>query len=327
MGLGFNLGNTFDLNLRTTDPAKIRPMIDLYVAAGMKHIRIPVSWTEEFAGDNLADHLGNIDAEHQRLQRLREVVDYALSKGLYVVLNTHHERAFKETYNGSEFYDAIFTNLWTRIATLFADAPPELIFEVLNEPEGAFGDNIGGRDPGSEEAIAWTRRISVVGHEAIRATGGRNATRVIMIPTNGQGNQSTLEAIYPTRATLPGAGHDPYLAIQVHTYDPWSFCGQDGKNDAYPGDDWVAANLRRVAAHGRALGVPINYGEFGVGRAERQADRDTAVVRGFYRTIAQTALAERMSATVWDDGGWFGLVERGPDGALRFTHGIVPAMF
>ena len=84
MGLGFNLGNTFDLNLRTTDPAEIRPVIDLYVAAGMKHIRIPVSWTEEFEHDNLADHLGNIDAAHPRLRRLHEVVDYALSKGVTI---------------------------------------------------------------------------------------------------------------------------------------------------------------------------------------------------------------------------------------------------
>lgn len=326
MGLGFNLGNTFDLDQRPTEPALIRPVIDFYVAAGMKHVRIPITWWEGFGGDVLADPIGNVNFDHPRFGQLQEVIDYALHQGLYVVINAHHEREFKAHYNGTRIYDAAFSNLWTQIARYFSEYPPQLVFELLNEPEGAFGDTHAGSDPFGPQALEFTRQINRVGHRAIRATGGRNATRVIMVAPNRQGNQSMIEEVFPDQASLPGAGSDRYLVIQVHTYDPWSFCGQDGDNSAYPGAAEIKRALRAVAAHGHLLGVPINYGEFGVGRREDQSDRDSAVAREFYRTIGQTVLAEKMSATVWDDGGWFGLLERDATGHWQARHGLVPAM-
>ena len=46
MGTGFNLGNTFDLASHSTIPETIYKIIDLYYNAGMRHIRIPVTWME-----------------------------------------------------------------------------------------------------------------------------------------------------------------------------------------------------------------------------------------------------------------------------------------
>ena len=326
LALGVNIGNTFDLNQHPTDFAKIKPLIDLYADAGLKHIRIPITWTEGFDGDALADPLGTINLDHPRFRQLQALIDYALQQGLYVVINAHHEREFKRLYNGSRVYEALFAHLWTQIATHFAAYPQQLIFELLNEPEGALGDSHDGTDYRDPVAIAFTRRIAEIGHEVIRQTGGLNQTRIIMIPTNRQGNQSALETVYPDKNALPGQGHDPYLIIQVHTYDPWSFCGQDGTNAAYPGQAAIAAPLLTVAAHGKRLGVPINYGEFGVGRQHNQADRDSDVVREYYKAIAQTTLSSDMSATAWDDRGWFRLVETKPDGSYQFSAGIIPAM-
>lgn len=326
MGTGFNLGNTFDSNQQSSEPASIKPLIDCYVAAGMQHIRIPVTWMEGFKGDVLADSLGNVNFEHPRFLQLKEVIDYALEKGLYVVINTHHERNFKKTYNNTAAQNAKFANLWTEIATYFKTYPQTLIFELLNEPDGGFGEWGGEIKPVDSLGLAHTRMIGNIGVEAIRNSSPLNKNRVVMITTNGMGNHALIEEVYPSKAELPRGGKDNFIAIQVHSYDPWSFCGQDGKNEEYIGKEKTAAALKAVSAHAKTLGVPVNYGEYGVGRASNQEDRNTDLVREFYQTIVQTTLEEGMSSTVWDDRGWFGLIGKNGNGDYQFIHNIVPFM-
>lgn len=327
MGAGFNLGNTFENGFNSTSPEEIKPIIELYIKAGMKHIRIPVTWMEGFDGDALTDQKGNINFEHNRFLKLKEVIDFSLSKGLYVVINTHHERGFKEHYDGSSEFNNKFENLWKGIANYFKDYPQHLIFELMNEPEGAFGDWSGGRNPSDSLAISLTRAINKVGYNAIRKTGGLNEFRIIMIATNGMGNHTTIEEVFPSKEFLPGNGMDPYLAIQVHTYDPWSFCGQDGSNLEYPGNDIVKNSIIKVAEHSKLIGIPVNYGEYGVGRAKNEHERNTEIVREFYRTVVETTYQNGMSSTVWDDRGWFGLIQKDrTNDKWKFINNIVPYM-
>lgn len=323
---GFNLGNAFDFGLQSTDPEEVKPVIDLYVEAGMKHIRIPITWLEKVNGDKLADEDGNVDFENERFKQLQEIIDYALSKELYVVINTHHEKEFKENYDGTDEYNKIFTTLWTDIATHFKKYPQELIFELLNEPEGAFGDWIGGANPFDKDAIALTRQVYEVGHSVVRGTGGLNETRIIMISTNGMGNHTMIEETYPSKDELPGKGEDQYLAIQVHTYDPWAFCGQDGGNKNYPGKGEIKTSIEAAFEHAKLLDTPINYGEFGVGRASNTDERNSDIVREYYHTVVQTALEAGMSSTVWEDRGWYRLIEKDSDDNWTFINGIVPFM-
>lgn len=323
MGTGFNLGNTFDYNLQSTNPASIYPIIDQYYGVGMRHIRIPVTWMDGFGGNTLADAGGNINFSHARFTQLQSVIDYAINKKMFVILNAHHEHWLNESYDGSTPYNDAFANLWTGIANNFKDYSHLLIFEVLNEPQGVFGDWSGGANPISTAALALTRQINEVGYDAIRLTGGLNSNRVIMVSTNGMGNHSQLDEVYPSLSSLPGMGEDKFLAFQVHTYDPWAFCGQTGSNAAWPGSKAIANSLRFVSKHAKALNVPVNYGEFGVGRDANAAERNSNIVREYYRTMRLTCLSEKMSATVWDDRGWFGLVNR--DGS-SFIHNIVPTM-
>lgn len=326
MGGGFNLGNVFDYGLNTTAPATNKAIVDLYYSAGMRHVRIPVTWMDGFSS-NLADANGNIDFLHPRFLELREIIDYALAKKMYVVLNTHHEHWLKNHYDGTAAYDTKFSKLWHGIATYFKDYPKQLIFDVLNEPEGTMGQwaGTGFPQPTNATAIELTRKINKVGYDAIRATGGANATRIIMVEPNGQGNQGMIEAVYPTKASLPGGGADTYLALQVHTYDPWAFCGQTGTNAAYPGNTTIETGIKKVGQHSVLLDVPVNYGEFGVGRQNNTAERNTDIVRSYYRIIKQTCKAEKMSFTTWDDRGWFGLIT-GSGTSFNFTNNIVPYM-
>ncbi len=326
MGTGFNLGNTFDLAQNPTTIESIRPIIDLYYAAGLRHIRIPITWKEGYGGNTLANDAGTVNVMHPRFLQLKAVIDYALEKKMYVVINTHHENWLKQNYNGTPAHDTVFTTLWRGIANYFKGYSDHLIFEILNEPDGVFGDWNGGPTANDPFALALTRNINYVGVKAIRETGGKNATRIIMVGLNGQGNQSQIEEVYPDKESLPGKGSDAYIAIQVHTYDPWSFCGENGSNSAWPGTAPLINGIAKVSAHAKLLGVPINYGEFGVGRATNVAERNTDIVRLYYRTMRLTIINEKMSATFWDDRGWFGLVASDIFGGYSFVYNIIPSV-
>lgn len=323
MGTGFNLGNTFDYALHSTNPFNIYPIIDLYVNAGMKHIRIPVTWMDGFNGNTLADANGNINFSHTRFIQLKAVIDYALSKKLFVVLNTHHESWLYKNFNGLLPLTNSFANLWKGIATHFKDYPHQLIFEVLNEPQGVFGDWNGGTNPLNNSAILLTRQINNIGYQAIRQTGGLNTNRVIMVSTNAMGNHQQLDDVYPSLETLPGGGADKYLSFHVHTYDPWAFCGQTGSNTFWPGSNVIANSLKAVSTYAKSLNVPVNYGEFGVGRESNAVERNSTIVREYYRIMRLTCLNEKMCPTVWDDRGWFGLVNSVGN---SFIYNIVPNM-
>lgn len=325
MGPGFNLGNTFDNGINPTTFESIKPILDLYKGAGMKHVRIPTTWIDRFT-DRLADENGNLNINHPRFLQLVQTIDYALSLDLYVVLNTHHEHWLKDHYDGTAAFDTKFQTLWTGIANHFKGYPHKLIFEVLNEPEGTMGELDGNGpfpDPSDPTAIAYTRKVNLVGYNAIRATGGNNTSRIVMVGLNGQGNALNFPSIYPTAAAIPGAGSDPYVAIQVHSYNPWAFCGETGSNAAFPGTVTIEKGIQDVGIHAVKLNVPVNYGEFGVGRSNNTAERNTDLVRGYYRTMAQGTLGQKMSYSVWDDRGWFGLVN---NTGTTFTNNIVPFM-
>ena len=323
MGTGFNLGNTFEIASRTTNPTSIYPIIDLYANAGMKHIRIPVTWMDEFSGNTLADTAGNINFSHPRFIQLKAVIDYAINKKMYVILNTHHEHWLYNKYDGSLKYKNAYTNLWTGIATYFKSYPHLLIFEILNEPQGVFGGWSGSVSPSNSTALALTREINKVGYDAIRATGGLNSNRVIMVSTNAQGYQGQLPQVYPSIASLPGGGTDKFLSFQLHSYLPWTFCGETGSNAAWPGSSSIANSLITASNYAKALKVPVNFGEFGVGRNANASERNSDTVRLYYRTVRLTCLSEKMAPTVWDDGGWFRLVNSGGN---SFLYNIVPNM-
>lgn len=329
MGPGFNIGNTFENGINTATFTAVKPIIDLVKNAGMKHVRIPVTWMDRFpVNDHLADANGNLNKQNARFIELVKVIDYAISIDMYVVINTHHEHWLKDFYDGSATFDTKFSTLWTGIANHFKDYSHKLIFEVLNEPEGKLGE-FGGSwpDPNNSTALIYTRKVNKVGYDAIRNTGGNNLTRVVMVSTNGQGNEVMIEEVYPSKATLPGGGTDKYLSIQVHSYNPWAFCGQTGNNAAFPGNTSFENGIKKVGIHSRLIDVPINYGEFGVGRegttASPTAERNTDIVRGYYKTFAITTLSENMSYSVWCDRGWFGLIN---STGTSFTNNIIPTM-
>ena len=69
MKAGFNLGNTFENGNNPTTFETIKPIMDLYKNAGMKHVRIPTTWMDRFE-DKIADENGNVNVNHPRFLEL-----------------------------------------------------------------------------------------------------------------------------------------------------------------------------------------------------------------------------------------------------------------
>ena len=73
--------------------------------AGFNTIRIPVSW---------GDHLGSepdFTIHTIWLDRVNEVVDYAIDNDLYVILNLHHEEWHFPSYDNLERSKQILTKV------------------------------------------------------------------------------------------------------------------------------------------------------------------------------------------------------------------------
>lgn len=86
---GWNLGNTLDATGEDEtswgNPRVTKELIQSNAAQGYKSIRIPVTWDV---------HLGdapNYQIEPAYLDRVQEVVDWALDAKLYVMINLHHD--------------------------------------------------------------------------------------------------------------------------------------------------------------------------------------------------------------------------------------------
>ena len=139
MASGINLGNVFDLGAHEFNFYELATIISIYQKEGMKHIRIPTTWMDPVSGSALTDDNGKVNFEHSRFKVLKQVIDFAIERELYVVLNAHHERSFKANYDGSAYYKEKLQTLWTDIAEYFKEYNHYLVFEILNEPEGAFG--------------------------------------------------------------------------------------------------------------------------------------------------------------------------------------------
>ena len=141
MGIGWNLGNTLDAYTTNLsyysspqeaetcwgNPVTTKAMIDKIKQAGFKTIRIPVTW---------GPHMGpapEYKVADSWMNRVKEVVDYAISDGLYVILNVHHDSDWcTPTYNAEKNATVKLNKLWTQIANKFKNYDDHLIFETLN---------------------------------------------------------------------------------------------------------------------------------------------------------------------------------------------------
>ena len=256
MTVGWNLGNTLDsqgsVETAWGNPMTTQEMIDAVAEAGFNTVRLPVTWYCR------AD--GEMTVKESWLARVKEVVDYCYNNDMYVILNTHHETSWHiPSVAKADEVEKKFVHLWQQIAEYFKDYDEHLIFEGMNEPRvvGSAAEWNGG----TTEERQIVSRLNQAFVDTVRATGGNNTTRVLLITSYGA-NSSRI-AMYAVKVP-----NDPYVGVSIHAYTPYAFTFNT-KND-YDLKVWDGSKNGDIDAVFRDIndifikkGIPVVLTEFG----------------------------------------------------------------
>ena len=333
MAPGWNLGNTLEgvatwagtdflnnkggLGAETSwqDTKTTQEIIDYVKSLGFKSVRIPCAW--------VYGHISNAstyEIDSQWMTRVKEVVDYCIRDGLYVVLNDHWDGGWLENHIADtdaatiKKNKTILTALWTQIANVFKDYDEHLLFAGLNEPNAE-------NQAATNNLIQYNQTFV----DAVRATGGNNAKRVLVV----QGPSTNIEHTCNFMAgKMPTDIIEGRLAIEVHYYNPWQFWGMEkdeswGKVFYYWGQGnhlsgsthnatWgeeadMKKQLQMMKTNFVDKGYPVVIGEFGANWRDLSSlsgesqEKHNASIKAHYRELHR--LCKEMGGMVpmtWD---------------------------
>ena len=219
MKIGWNLGNTLDAPEGETawgQPVTTHEMIDKIHELGFNAIRIPVSWGLHTSG------APDYTVDPDWMDRVEEVVNYALDNDMFVILNSHHDNDYyypsreheEETYNYIE-------KLWAQIAERFKDYDQHLIFQPMNEPRLTGTNYEWWIDYNSQQCLDALEIISNCNQrfvDVVRASGGRNAERFLLCGVYCGSAYYSLQDPYK----FPEDTAEGRLLISVHAYTPYN---------------------------------------------------------------------------------------------------------
>ncbi|GGM66065.1 hypothetical protein GCM10011608_59210 [Micromonospora sonchi] len=295
---GWNLGNTFDAvgadETAWGNPRVTQAQLDAIRAQGFNSIRLPITWS---------NHHGpapsyTIDAAW--LNRIKEVVGWALDDGFYVMINLHHD-SWQWIHEMPTNRTAVlnrYNALWTQIAAAFRDAAPKLHFESVNEPQFA-------NSSGDAQNAQLLHELNVNFHRIVRASGGNNATRMLVLPTlHTSADQARVNELTTTINQL----NDRNLIATVHFYGYWPFSvnvAGGTRFDATTQQDLVDS-FDRVYNAFVTRGIPVVIGEYGL----LGFDRHTGTIEQgeklkFFEFLGYYARHRQLTTQLWDNGQHF----------------------
>src|SRR5579871_6382216 len=292
MSPGWNLGNSFDSTPNETsygNPTPTQTLINAVQAAGFKTLRLPVTWTT---------HIGagpSYTIDSAWMAKVKQTAQWAIDAGMYVFVNTHHEAdgnggwvSFPTSTSSAQAVATEVTAVWTQIATAFKSFDPRLMFECFNEPNEAGGGN-------TAQAQTDLNLYLEACVNAIRGTGGANATRIVMIqPVGASPIQSGIQSMQ--KASII---NDPNLLISLHTYYPTNF-GLSETPYAWGSSADYTSMQNSIAQQIRAWlpTQPIVIGEWGSMGAQATTNRAAHAL-----AYAQDVTTAGMVPVWWDNGG------------------------
>jgi endoglucanase len=225
---------------------------------GFDGVRIPIKWNAH-AG---TEPPYTIDPAF--FDRIDWAVNNALSRGLVAIIDFHH---YYEIHNDpNQYHKERFLALWAQITDHYQNYPDELLFELLNEPNGKLTDTI------------WNGLLL----QAIEVIRHTNPDRNIII--GGTGWNGKWQLI--NKLKLPPA--DRHIIATFHHYDPFHFTHQGAEwvsgSDAWLGTTWegtqqqkedITDDFNDIYDWSIANDRPVFMGEFG---AYSKADMNSRIL-------------------------------------------------
>lgn len=303
MGIGINLGNTLDTqgewiesygdgsvsSFETAwgNPVTTPEMIEFMHSEGFESIRIPVTW-DQHIGDG-PDY--KIDKDW--MDRVEEVVDWALDDGMFVILNLHHDETWiAEAANDYDTVSAKYKAVWEQICERFKNKSYRLMLESNNE--------VGFSGMSDADGSALLYELNGVFIDTVRSSGGKNGDRMLLLASYNTNIGLALQ-YFPE-----DVGDDRY-AVSVHQYSPSTF------TIASPGTSWgfrdtwgTEADYSDMEREFKALkerfvdnGVPVIVGEYGCSTdGKDQESREL-----WLSAVVEYSLENDVCPILWDAGG------------------------
>ncbi len=325
MGNGTNLGNTMeacDTNIGSKysynpsyyetswgQPLTTKEMIQGMKDAGFDTLRIPCAWMTN--ATNLATN-GDYTIAPEYLDRVEEIVSWAIEADMYVIINDHWDGGWygmfgSETQATRDLAMEAYIGMWKQIAERFAKYDYHLIFEGANEEIGArFDENSTLYCSDSvktyyteDEKYALANKVNQTFVDTVRATGGNNAYRFLLIPGFGTNIANTCN----NKFVMPTDTVENRLLISVHYYDPWSYCG-DGQSTVKWGTkaevQYMIDTLGQMQKF-TEKGYGVVIGEYGVLYATEVQDNTDV----YHETFLSLCDKYNYTSCLWDCSSFF----------------------
>lgn len=315
MGIGINLGNTFDAcgdwiakwsdgsveayETAWGSPVITKDIIQGYADEGFGVLRIPVAWSNRMADD------GTYTIDRQWMDRITEVVDWTLDTGMYAIVNIHWDNGWVNKFpdNKDECMKR-FETMWTQISNNFKNYGDHLMFEAQNEELG--WDSVWNKwvgNDGKAESYQLANEINQKFVDTVRKTGGNNDKRHLLISGYNTGIDVTCDQMFKMPNDPAGR-----CAISVHYYSPAGFAILEEDADwgkAIP--TWgteadynsLNADLDMMKTNFIDKGIPVIIGEYGCPLKNKEPDS----VRRFLSSVCEAAYTRQMCPVLWDTPG------------------------
>jgi len=317
---GLNLGNGFDAPSEGEWGRRITEKdFQMVASAGFDHVRFPVRFTTPERSDPQAPYT----IKPEFFARVDWALDQARANKLSIILDVHH---FEEIHKEPRANQERLYALWRQIAARYADRPPEVAFEILNEPNAKLESPI----------------LNEMTRDVLKIIRETNPTRLVFANCYFWANAERL-------AELELPADDPNVVAEFHMYQPFLFTHQGAswvdpwahttgvifpgppKNPVTPvaaaaKEGWVKAwfdgynhapaaqnpggvkivfeHFDHAARYVQKTGKRVYLGEFGAIDFADQQSREN------YTWLVRTESERRgMGWAYWDDGGKFKVLD------------------
>jgi len=312
---GINLGNRLDAPYEGAWGPILHDTDFVHIASrGFDHVRLPVRFNAH------AESSPPYTIDEIFFERVDWAIQNASANGLSIVVDFHH---YEEIHLSPEAHVERFLGIWDQIATRYRDQPASVVFELLNEPNGALNSH-------------WNDYAA----RAIQVIRRTNPTRLLIVDAEEWAGPTAIG-----RLALPP--NDPNVIASIHAYDPVLFTLQGAEfagaafsttGVLYPGppsaplmpsagalaESWVADWFQRynTSAGGENPSSPAQIGREFSDSLSFTTSTGHAVYNGEWGCTQNADLASRvqwmhdvraeserlgMGWAVWDDGGGISL--------------------
>ena len=236
---------------------------------------------------------------------VKQVVDWAMAQDMYVIVNLHYDNGWLENFpTQKEECMYRYKRIWQQVSDVFKDYDERLVFEGQNEELGWSSVwNQWGGTKGKAESYALVNEINQTFVDVVRASGGKNKARYLLIPGYNTGIETTVDKLYKVPKDK-----EKHVIISVHYYSPSTFAiltddANWGKNQRTWG---TASDINELKKSMDMLkkrfldnGIPVIIGEYGC----PMENKDINSVRKYLSKVCEEAYSRGMCPVLWSTPG------------------------